>query len=122
MGLLVNLVGGLIAFAGAWMLWRPGDLLTLAGRIEEGTVRYSAALLRLLVGALLLAAAATARYPLIIEVIGWLAALSGLLLVALPPALMHRIAGLATLLNATGVRALSVPVFLFAGFLVYNFT
>ncbi len=115
-------IGVLLMLLSLWILAQPGPFMDLAHKFLDSRLRYLAALIRLLIGVVMLAAASVSRYPLLFEVLGWLFVLGGLLLVALPPAPLARIADLVDRLPLWLVRLISPLVFLFGTFIFYSFT
>lgn len=80
---------------------------------------YAAALVRLLLGAALIAAADSVRFPALINALGWLMVLGGLLLVVIPPATMERMTGWFGGLSAGWMRMWLLVALLLGLFLVY---
>jgi hypothetical protein len=120
---VVSLGIGVLLMLGSVLIFaRPGGFVRFAQEVLQGRLRYLAALLRLLFGVVLLATAVASRYPLVFEVLGWLFALGGLLLVVWPPALLERIAGLIERIPVWVVRLVAPLVFVFGGFIFYGFT
>lgn len=76
--------GALVSVMSLVLLVRTEALAGLLSRVVTSRWLYGAALLRLLLGAALIAAADAVRYPQAVSLIGWLMALGGLLLVAVP--------------------------------------
>lgn len=104
------------------MLARPGTMMALANHWLTTRWRYLVALIRLLVGVIFLAAAAGGRYPGLFEILGWLFVVGGLLLVALPSAVMERIGRFVASFSPWVLRLAAPPVFLFGAFVVHAFT
>ena len=115
-------IGVLLMLVSLYIVAWPGGFVGFAGQLLEGTLRYYAALVRLLFGVVLLASAAQSRYPLVFEVLGWLFVFGALLLVVFTPAFLARIAALVAGTPLWLVRLLAPLTFLFGGFIVYSFT
>jgi hypothetical protein len=80
----VLLVGVLISVTSVYLILQPDRLGPLLDRVFNSWRRYAVALARLLVGAGLIASADTVALPGAVSAAGWLYALAGLGLVALP--------------------------------------
>ncbi len=88
----VLLVGALIALTSLYLILQPGRLRGLLDRVFASGWRFGVALLRLLLGAGLIASAHTVALPRVIEVFGWLFVMGGLGLVAIPLPLLQGMA------------------------------
>ena len=80
----VLMVGLLISATSLYLMVRPGHLRGLLDRVFNSGWLYGVALLRLLLGAGLIASASSVALSGLVELFGWLFALSGLGLVAVP--------------------------------------
>ncbi len=83
---------------------QPRRFLTLADQVLNTRWLFAAALLRFLVGALLIAAAPAVQHSEIVALLGWLFALAGLLLVTLPPAVIDWMADRVTRFSPAQMR------------------
>ena len=73
-----------IAVAGLVLLINPAPLLTLLGKsIEKPGLQWLAIVMRLLLGALLVAHSHVSRFPLAIEILGWLSIFAAAVLIAI---------------------------------------
>ena len=88
----VLVVGLLIVAVSAVLLVRPAAIAGLLGRVFVAPWLYGAALLRLLLGAVLIASADTVNYSQMVAMLGWLFALAALLLVVTPARVTRRLA------------------------------
>ena len=122
MQILATAAGVFLIIISLCMLVRPGTMMALADQLLTTRWRYLAALLRLLLGVLFLAAASAGRYPLVFEILGWLLVVGGLLLVALPSAAMEGIGAFVSRFPTWVLRLLAPLVFLFGAFVVHAFT
>ena len=122
MQVLAAAAGVFLIIISLCMLARPATMMALADQLLTTRWRYLAALMRLLLGVLFLAAAAAGRYPGLFEILGWLLVVEGLLLVALPSAAMERIGGFVSRFPPSVLRLLAPLVFLFGAFVVHAFT
>ncbi len=77
---LVMLFGALIFAAGAWSFSRPEMRVAFLGRLRAPGALWGIAALRLVMGIVLVSAAAGTRWPAFIEVLGWLAIVSGVIM------------------------------------------
>ena len=119
MKLFVLLLGVVICAVCLVMLVRPQVMVGLADKVFNGRLIYLAALGRLLLGALLIAAAPSVAYSFAVEVLGWLFVLGGLLLVTIPIEVWQRLAKWAVSLPALAIRGAAVFAFAFGAFFVY---
>lgn len=85
-------VGILVTAMSGFLLLRREQMAPLIDRVFGSRWIYGAALMRLLLGALLIAAAPDANYPRAVALFGWIFALGGLLLVVVPAPVVHRLA------------------------------
>jgi hypothetical protein len=112
-------VGVLVTVASTVLWIRPAATAGLLDKVFATRWLYGAALLRLLVGASLIAAANGVAYPRVIAALGWLMALGGLVLVVVPaPAVARMAAWFGRLSPAMSRLWLSTAV-LFGLFLIY---
>ena len=119
MKLFVLLLGVVICAVCLVMLVRPQVMVGLADKVFNGRLIYLAALGRLLLGALLIAAAPSVGFPVAVEVLGWLFVLGGLLLVTLPIGVWQRLAEWAVTLPNLAIRCAAIFAFAFGAFFVY---
>jgi hypothetical protein len=108
-----------IILACLYLLIRTQHMFVLVERILATRWIYLAALFRLLAGAAIIASADAFKYPQVIALLGWLLALGGVVLVAVPQpvwvGLARRLAELPLFL----VRVLLLLALCFGGFIVY---
>lgn len=107
---------------GLVLVVRPQIMHATVASLDEGRVRYSIALVRLLLGCVLLAAAADSRYPQVIEVLGWLLVVAGLLVVTLPLAFWRRFIACYNRLPTQLLRLAPLLLIVAASWLAYSFT
>ncbi len=121
MNALVMLFGASIVAAGAWTLARPEGLLAFVDRLRAPGALWGIAALRLVMGVVLVSAAAGTRWPAFIEVLGWLAIVSGVITPFFAGERLHRLLEGWTsrppgLIRAWGVVALALGgALVFAG-------
>ena len=114
----IVLVLGVVLTAGSvYLLFRPDTLRTLLPRVFATRWLYGAALLRLLLGAALIAAAPAVALPGVVAVLGWLFVLGALLLVVVPPRMLRSTVGRFAQLRPLALRlwsgaALALGLFL----------
>ena len=115
----VLLVGALVMGISLVLMARVETMTALIDRVFGSYWLYGAALLRLLLGAGLIAAAPTVPWSVTVEVIGWLFALGGLTLVVIPREVSHRLATrFAGSLGPLAARLWLSAALLFGAFLV----
>ena len=84
------IAGAFIVAASLYLMLRAQRLTGLVERVYGSHWVYLAALLRLLLGAGLIASAPGVAWPRVIEGLGWLFVLGALALVILPPRVLRR--------------------------------
>lgn len=89
----VSAVGLLVAGVSLFLWVRVAAMGAVLERVFNTRWLYGAALLRLLLGAGLIASADAVRYPGAVALFGWLFALAGITLVVIPPTAMRRMVG-----------------------------
>lgn len=92
MPIVVIAVGALVTAVSLYLLLQPDKMAGLLERVFGSSWLYAAALLRLTLGAGLIASADTVAFSRAIELLGWLFVLGGLALVAIPVAPLRRMA------------------------------
>ena len=115
----VLMVGMLISVISLYLMLQPERLGKLSDRVFGSRWLYGAALLRLLLGAGLIASAPTVAMPGIVRAFGWLFVLGGLGLVAIPQPPLQRIAGWFGSLPSLATRMWLSLSLLFGLFFVY---
>lgn len=115
----VLLIGALICAISLFLILRPAQLPGLLDRVFGSRWLYAAALLRLLLGAALIAAAPGVAFPGAVELCGWLFVLGGLGLVVIPAPLLRRIADWFSALSPLATRLWLILALSFGLFLVY---
>lgn len=116
---VVLAIGLAVTSISAYLFLRPVALSGLLDTVFNSRWLYGAALLRLLLGAALLASADTVALPRAVAVSGWLFVLGGLLLVVIPAPPLRRMAAWYAALSATATRAWLCLALAFGLFLVY---
>lgn len=86
-------VGLLVTAVSFFLLARPVAIKGLLDRVFGTRWLYGAALLRLLLGATLIASADTVKYSQAVALFGWLLVLGALLLVVIPAPVVRKLAG-----------------------------
>lgn len=86
-------VGLLIMAVSLFLLVRPAAIAGLLDRVFATRWLYGAALLRLLLGAALIASADTVKYSQAVALVCWLFVLGALFLVVIPAPVVSRLAG-----------------------------
>lgn len=115
----VLLFAVVIIVACFYLLIRTPQMFVLAERILATRWIYLAALFRLLAGAAIIASAHAFKYPEVIALLGWLLALSGLVLVAVPQPVWVGLAERLAELPLIMARILLLLGLCFGGFIVY---
>lgn len=112
-------VGLLVTGSSLFLLVHPGSMTVLLDKVFGTRWLYGAALLRLLLGAALIASAGTVAYPAVVALCGWLFALGALLLVVIPAPALRRMAGWFAALSTVWRRLWLSLALLFGLFLLY---
>ena len=99
----------------------PAQLLAVVPNIIKGKNLYLVAALRVGLGCILLVVAASARHPLAIEIVGWLAVLAGLMMLVIPPEGLRAVVGWAQSWPIFVIRLLAPMVFSAGAYLVWVF-
>ncbi len=122
MSLVIILFGALTVLAGLVILISPTTLFGyLKSRIEKPILHVLAVGVRLLLGALLLYLADSARFPLAIEIIGWLSIAAAMVFAVIGRDRFIRLMHRALSLPAAYSRVGGLFACAFGGFLVYAF-
>ena len=119
MSQLVLLVGLLVSGISLFLIIQPGRMAGLLDKVFGGRWLYAVALLRLLLGAGLIAAADSVAYSSTVSLFGWLFALSGLLLVVISAPVLRKMASWFGALSPTMTRLWLSLALLFGLFFVY---
>ena len=122
MTIIIIIFGSLILLAGVLLLINPEIIFGFLGRnIENPAIQMIAVLVRLIIGALLVTQSSQSRFPLAIEVLGWILILAGISLAVIGQAKFRKLMSwVLTKFRAVG-RIAGVVAIAFGGFLVYAF-
>ena len=118
MPVAVLLVGMLITAISLYLLMRPAAMPGLLHKVFDSRWLYGVALLRLLLGAALIAAAETVAYPRAITTCGWLFVLGALSLVVIPAQVIRRVVARFAQLSPAMTRLWLLPALLFGLFII----
>ena len=117
----VVLLTGLMIIGGSmFLLVRTGQAMPLLHKVLATRWIYLAALFRLMLGAAIIASAHTVAYPQLIGLIGWLIALGGMLLVAVPQPVWIGMADRVIKWPVLCLRIWLLLGLLFGGFVTYT--
>lgn len=120
-GLLVGF-GLLIMLAGCVLLAKPESIIApLRDNVQAPELQIAAVLVRLMLGYLLISQAAMSKFPLVIEVLGWLSVAAAIVLAAIGRDNFTRLMSWAVSLAKTFGRASGFVAIVFGVFLVYAF-
>jgi hypothetical protein len=115
----VLMVGVLVSATSFYLLFKPTHLAGLLDRVFGSGWLFGAALLRLLLGAGLIASAHTVAFPQLVKAFGWLFVLGGLGLVAIPTPPLRRMADWFGTLSPFVTRLWLLLSLLFGLFFIY---
>ncbi|MBX2879650.1 MAG: hypothetical protein KTR32_06955 [Granulosicoccus sp.] len=122
MNTLILVVGSLILLAGVLLLINQeiifGFLRTYS---EYPLVHVVAVVVRLLIGALLVMYSGESKFPVAIEVLGWIIIAAGIVLAVMGRANFRKLLHWVLIHLAPYGRIFGVVAFIFGGFLVYAF-
>ena len=119
MQVLVLAVGVLLTAVSLYFLAVPQHLGPSLQRIYHSRWLFAVALLRLLLGAGLIAAAPSVALSFWVELAGWVFALSGMALVVIPPQALRRLVSWYAGLSVSGRRLWLTLALLFGLFFLY---
>ena len=117
----VLMVGVLVSGVSVYLMLQPERLHVLLDKVFGSWWLYGAALLRLLLGAGLIASANTVALPWVVQIFGWLFVLGGLGLVAIPVAALRRLAAWFQALSPLATRLWLLLSLLFGVFFIYAY-
>lgn len=122
MTFFIIIFGVAVFLVGAVIVANPESLFgLLRNNIEKPLLHILAVVVRLVLGAILISQAAASRYPLVIEIIGWLSVTAALVFAVIGRGrfqqVMNWALGLATPLDRVG----GVAAMAFGAFLVHAF-
>jgi len=122
MTISIIIFGSMILLAGVLLMINPEIVFGfLRNNIENLAIHTIGVLVRLIVGALLVTQSSVSRYPLAVEVLGWVFIVSGILLAVIGRTNFRRLLSwVLTNLTAFG-RIAGVMSIAFGGFLIYAF-
>lgn len=112
-------VGLLLVGTSLYLVVQPRVMLTLIDQVLTTRWIFLAAVLRLMLGATLIASAQAVKFPEVITAIGWLVAFSGLVLVAVPPGVWDRLNDWLQSLPAVLLRTFTSIGVALGGFLLF---
>ena len=93
MPVIVTLVGALLALLGLAVIIAPSSLKRILGSLMESDRFYLIAILRIVIGVLLLIAAGQTRSPTLVYIVGGLMILAGLLIPIMGKTRIQALAG-----------------------------
>ncbi len=119
---LIIIFGALIMLAGAVIVMNPEIIFGYLRRnLDSSAIHILAIVVRLIIGALLISQSSLSKYPLAIEILGWLSIVAALSLAVMGRHNFHRLLSWAlTFLKPFG-RVGGVFAAAFGGFLIYAF-
>ena len=122
MTISIYLFGSLMLLAGVLLLINPEIIFGfLRNNIQKSAVQVIAVIVRLVIGILLIAQSSQSRFPLAIEVLGWIFIVAGLALAAIGRSKFRKLMSwVLTKFKAFGRVAGGIAI-VFGGFLVYAF-
>ena len=120
MKILLLLLSLLIFFLGLALVIRPRDSAQLLiDQADNRLMQVLAVGVRLVLGGALILYASESRFPHILEILGWIALLAGVVLAFVPPSRFARLIRWAFDLLGGYMRLAGVAALAFAAFLIY---
>lgn len=120
MNFVIIAFGILVASAGVFIAVSPKTLLgLLRNNAGHRGLQATAVLTRLLLGASLVMYAAQSRFPMTLHVLGWIAIIAAVGLLAIGQERFRRLIEWASGFSLPFARAAGVVAFLFGAFLIY---
>ena len=119
---LIIIFGALILLAGVVIVINPEIIFGyLRSNIDRLSIHILAVVVRLLIGALLISQSSLSKYPVAIEILGWLSIVAALSLAVMGRHNFHRLMSWAlTFLKPFG-RVGGIFAAAFGGFIIYSF-
>ena len=123
MNLIIIIFGVAIFLLGIFITFKPESLFgVLEKNIDKPFLHILAILFRLLLGAILISQAGESRYPLIIEIIGWLAIAAAVVFAVIGRNRFQQLMRWALSLVKPLGRVGGIASMVFGAFLVHAFT
>ena len=122
MTLLITIFAGLMIVAGIVLLLNPNTIFEfLSKNSSQVAIHVVAVISRLLVGTLLIAQSGLSRFPLAIELLGWLFISAGLFLAIMGRRNFRQLMSLVLAKFKPLGRPAGVVAMAFGGFLIFSF-
>ncbi len=120
---IVFLIGVLVCVLSLWGCFVPDKLTKLVMRVvDQEWGIYFAVVVRLLMGAALIVAAPVSRFPLIFEILGWIAIVAAVALIFIGRERMAALIAWFVRRSAWLIRLWLLFGMAFGGFLIYGIT
>lgn len=118
---VVMVLGGAVLVLSAWGILQPGKLIKLVTSVlDQKWGLYFGVVVRLVLGAALITSAPISSFPLVFEVLGYLAILAALALIIVGHERTRKIIGWFAQLRTPAIRLWLLFGMAFGGFLVYG--
>ena len=122
MSVLIIIFGALTLLAGIIILVNPATLFGLFARhIDELWLQVTAVVVRLILGVLLIVQSGISRFPLVIDIIGWISIVAAVFFTVIGRENFKRVIGWALSLQQPYGRVGGLLAMGFGAFLVYSF-
>ena len=122
MTITITLFCVLILLAGIFLLINPKPLFDFLGSsINKTYVYFSAVVVRLLFGALLIATASQTKFPVAVQILGWLTVAVAVGLLVMGNSNFKRLLSWVLSRFAPYARISGIAAMLFGGFLIYAY-
>ena len=122
MTLLIILFGALTLFAGIVIVFNPEIIFGfLRNNLDKLSLHILAVVVRLVLGALLIYQSGISKFPIAIEIIGWLSIVAAISLAVIGPRNFKRLMSWALSLSKSFGRVGGIVAVVFGAFLIYAF-
>ena len=122
MSILIILIGALILLAGLVIVLNPEIIFSFFQKnLDKLGLYVLASVLRIVLGILLITQSNLSKFPLVIEIMGWLSIIAAILLVIIGRRNFNRLMSWALSFVKTFGRVGGVLAMAFGAFLIYSF-
>ena len=118
---VVLLLGFTILLLSAWGMTSPGSLVSMVTQtMNRSYGMYVAVLVRLLLGVALITAAPISQFPMVFQVIGWIAITAAVVIFAIGRVRLRNLVAWIERFSASAIRVWLLFGMAFGGFLIYG--